>query len=911
VSDGTERIRTALAARYDIERELGRGGMATVYLARDVRHDRWVAVKVLHPELSAVLGPGRFLNEIRVTANLQHPHVLPLHDSGEADGLLYYVMPFVEGESLRDLLDRETQLPIDDVVHYTTEIADGLGYANSLGVIHRDIKPENVLLSGGHALIADFGIARAVSDVAGTRLTETGLSVGTPQYMSPEQASGADDLDARSDVYSLGCVVYEMLVGEPPHTGPTAQAVVAKVLTQPVPSVRDSRETVAPAMERAVAKALAKLPADRFATATQFGDALRASLTVAAPESSTRRASPWRRRPAWAIGAAALVTAGALAFWSPWRTAPTGLRNGQVRRLSLTIEPLAVTGFAHSNAIAISPDGARVAYVSGAGGTGQIILRDLDAPAGTSLAGIDNAQGPFFSPDGESLGFVQNDTLMTIDLATRQVTIVCPAPIMHGAVWSVDGTIVFGGAQNIGWGLARVPARGGEPEIVLPPDSSSPERYLIYPSLLPEANAVLFTSLMVNGLSDGVDVLFLDTGERRTLLERGSAARYVPSGHLVYANDGALYAAPFDARNVRITGAAREVIPDVLMGLPQEYENPHYAVSDDGTLVYLARGDFVGERLVWVDRAGGVEAVPELVEQADQAGVAGYYGPRLSPDGSRVLFWAPGGRDELASEVTATVWVWDFARGRLTRPAPAQNDLFWSIWTPDGSRILSIGASVSTASGAIYAIVPGSSAEAELVTPLERGYWPQPYSVSADGTHLFYIRSRGGVNLDIWTAPLDDPDAARPVLNGPANETHPAISPDGRLLAYASDESGQYEVYIRDFPSGSQSKQVSTAGGQTPAWSPDGRELFFMRQVEGDMALMVVTRDATEGTRTEPPRELFRGPFNDPMTFGRPFDVSRDGRRFLMIHRSEGGTALAQLSVVLNWFGELREQVGD
>src|SRR6185503_15084192 len=270
----------ALADRYRIERELGQGGMATVYLAHDLRHDRDVAIKVLHPDLGAALGADRFLSEIRTTARLQHPHILPLLDSGDADGLLYYVMPFVAGETLRARLERERQLPVADALRITREVADALGAAHALGIIHRDIKPENVLLQGGHALVADFGIALAVQHAAGQRLTQTGLSLGTPQYMSPEQAMGEKAIDARSDIYALGAVTYEMLTGEPPFTGATVQAIVAKVLTEKPTSIATVRDTVPPHVEAAVLTALAKLPADRFQTAREFTAALSAGLAA-------------------------------------------------------------------------------------------------------------------------------------------------------------------------------------------------------------------------------------------------------------------------------------------------------------------------------------------------------------------------------------------------------------------------------------------------------------------------------------------------------------------------------------------------------------------------------------------------------------------------------------------------------
>src|SRR5437867_5132388 len=274
LADALHRLQAALADRYTIERELGRGGMATVYLAQDDKHRRLVALKVLRPELAAALGPERFLREIETAAGLNHPHILPLHDSGEAAGWLYYVMPLVEGESLRSRLDRERQLPLADALQIAREAADALSYAHRHNVVHRDIKPENILLSSGHALVADFGIARAITVAGGERLTQTGVTVGTPGYMSPEQASGEQELDGRSDVYSLACVLYEMLAGNPPFLGASARAILARQSLDPVPRLRTVRETVPAEFERAVVKALAKAPADRFTTATQFAEAL-------------------------------------------------------------------------------------------------------------------------------------------------------------------------------------------------------------------------------------------------------------------------------------------------------------------------------------------------------------------------------------------------------------------------------------------------------------------------------------------------------------------------------------------------------------------------------------------------------------------------------------------------------------
>ena len=296
----TARLTTALADRYAIEREIGAGGMATVYLAEDLKHHRKVAVKVLRPELAAVLGAERFLKEIEVTANLQHPNILPLYDSGEADAFLYYVMPYIEGESLRDKLNREKQLAVEETVEIAKSVAGALSYAHERGVIHRDIKPENILLQAGQALVADFGIALAVSQAGGTRLTETGLSLGTPHYMSPEQAMGDRELDARSDVYSLGATVYEMLVGDPPHMGSTVQAIIAKVLSETPSPITRARELVPPNVDAAVRQSLAKTPADRFHSAAEFAEALTNpafTLQTAATQAAERAApaEPWKR----------------------------------------------------------------------------------------------------------------------------------------------------------------------------------------------------------------------------------------------------------------------------------------------------------------------------------------------------------------------------------------------------------------------------------------------------------------------------------------------------------------------------------------------------------------------------------------------------------------------------------------
>ena len=391
-----DRLTTALADRYRIERELGQGGMATVYLAHDVRHDRKVAVKILHPELAAVLGPERFLTEMRVTANLQHPHILPLFDSGTADGQLYYVMPLVEGESLRDRLTRERQLPIDDAIRITVEVANALDYAHRHQVVHRDIKPENILLHDGSALVADFGIALAVSNAGDKRLTQTGLSLGTPHYMSPEQATGDKTVDGRTDIYSLGCVLFEMLTGEPPFSGPSTQAIVAKVLTEPVPGVRSRRPTVSPGVEAVVHKAVQKLPADRFATPQAFAQALRSpDHSPALTAVSSRATSPGRR---WAMIGGAV--AGLAAIAGAYALGRQGTSTGP-NADAWTLEQLGGPGVAMNPRV--SPDGRTIAFAAMVGRTTQLAVLNPETGDWRVLTS-DTTQGAVnvasWSPDG-------------------------------------------------------------------------------------------------------------------------------------------------------------------------------------------------------------------------------------------------------------------------------------------------------------------------------------------------------------------------------------------------------------------------------------------------------------------------------------------------------------------------------
>ncbi|MCL4867105.1 MAG: protein kinase, partial [Gemmatimonadales bacterium] len=545
-----------------IEREVGQGGIATVYLAQDLRHDRKVALKVLRPELSAILGADRFLVEIKTTANLQHPHILPLHDSGEAAGMVFYVMPFVEGESLRDRLNREKQLGVEDAVRIAREVADALDYAHRHGVIHRDIKPENILLHDGRAVVADFGIALAAArSDGGSRMTETGMSLGTPHYMSPEQAMGDREITARADVYALGCVLYEMLMGEPPFTGPTAQAIVAKVMTEAPHALSIHRKSIPPAVEATVLQSLEKLPADRFDTAADFAAALEGRLatrTTAHVRAAQAGSGSGRWRAiAMAVGVVALGL-GALAVWALGRET-----EAQVVRVSVAFPETQRLRTVSTRRFAISPDGLRIVYVGPDSIGTQLWVRELSALSARPLPGTSNAQAPFFSPDGESVGFFTDamGDLRVVPIAGGpSISVVRDSASAWGGDWGEDGMLYYSNANS---GVARVPSSGGVPEVLGLPDSALGQTELDWPQLLPGGKGVL-VQIWRSSIGDAeIGVLDLSTGRARPIIE-GAIGRYIPTGHAVYATfTGNLMAVPFDPDRLEVTGAPAAVAEGV------------------------------------------------------------------------------------------------------------------------------------------------------------------------------------------------------------------------------------------------------------------------------------------------------------------------------------------------------------
>jgi Tol biopolymer transport system component/tRNA A-37 threonylcarbamoyl transferase component Bud32 len=872
-----DRLSAALADRYRVERELGQGGMATVYLAHDVRHDRKVAVKVLRPELAAILGAERFLNEIKVTANLQHPHILALYDSGEADGFLYYVMPYVGGESLRARLDREQQLPVEDALRIAEQVASALDYAHRQGIVHRDIKPGNILFHDGQALVADFGIALAVRAAGGARLTETGLSLGTPHYMSPEQATAERELDARSDVYSLACVLYEMLAGEPPFTGPNVQAIIAKLLTERARDLHEVRESVPAHVAVAVGRALAKLPADRFGGATAFTRAL-ATPGVAAPStpkgteqpSATQARSRLMTRAArlapWILAVVALVAAGvALRHPSPDRP---------VVRVAVALPSVQILQASRPD-IEISPQGTHLVYPGVVDGRPVLLLRELDRLDARPLRGSEGAVEPFFSPDGEWVGFFAGGKLKKVALAGGPPINLADAPTPRGATWTDDGFIVFTPLTT--GGLVRVSADGGPIESLTSTDSTTNVISHRWPAALPNGRGILFTTYTASFAESGVAVLDLASRTVTPLAAGATDPQYAASGHLLYVNvDGALVGRQYDPRHLADIGPAVTLVEGV--SLDASTAGAGYSVSSNGTLVYLS-GSLVGT-IVRVNRDGSEQVL------ADSLVAPGAM--RFSKDGNRLAM-------ELQAGGLSSIWVYDLIRHTSTR-LTFEGTARYPSWNPLRDRVLFAWNTAASQALDLYEVPADGSGTPTpvIVAPYDQyeGLW------TPDARLLAVRQSVPETGRDIWVMAPDSATAPREFLRTRFNERCLALSPDGHWLAYVSDESGTDEVYVRAFPGPAGKWQISNGGGSEPAWSPDGRELFYRDPTH----LVAVTVHTGATFSAGASKELFLD------HYGRNPDhpdyaVHPSGQWFAMRRSDASGR---ELVLVVNWFQELK-----
>ena len=868
------RLMAAIGDRYRIERELGAGGMATVYLARDLKHDRNVAVKVLRPELAAVIGAERFLAEIKTTANLQHPHILPLHDSGSVEGILFYVMPYVEGESLRDRLDREHQLPVNDAIRLATEVAGALDYAHRHGTVHRDIKPENILLHDGRALVADFGIALAVS-TANSRMTETGMSLGTPHYMSPEQAMGDRDISPRSDVYALGCVTYEMLVGEPPFTGPTAQAIVARVITEEPRGLIAQRKSIPPHVEQAVQTALSKLPADRFASAADFASALNDTSFATRVTAATPAVRKQNWIPAAIIGGVALIVGAGIGMLLRKPAKP----DDAIVRMMVALPDSGAVMPVDNSSIAISPDARRIAYLGPSSGLGHMIwVREMDDLEGKPIAGTDGGEAPFFSPDGKSIGFFVRSGptsvkgLLVVPAAGGMVrTVVGDTVAAWGGSWGKDDRIYFSHGSRI----ARVAATGGAVEILSHPDSTKGEQEHDFVQVLPgEKGAVLQVWRGSSGQND-IGLLSFDT-KKVTIIAKGTFARFLPPDILLFGlSDGRVFAVRLDPKKLKVQGDPVQVLDKVAVDATNG--TLQFAVSENGTLVYVP-GSGAKRQVVWVARDGKQSSI-------DSAWVGSFNSPALSPDGTRMALTISGDDGD-------AVWVKKLPNGSLTRLTPdGPSDR--PVWSPDGRSV----AFLATRNGRRTSFI--SRADGSIgEQPLNKSRQPlDEVSFAPDGRSVIYRSEGTSTNTRKLYYAANDPDSAiRPLLKTAYDNFGAVISPNGKWIAYVSTESKRDQVYVRPYPSVDSARwTISVDGGIEPLWGHNGKELFYRR--EG--AMMSVPVETTGEFRAGTPVKLFTDPALLFDEYHRTYDIDAGDQRFIMVRTSLRGSQV--LGIVMNW----------
>ena len=875
------RLNASLSDRYTIDRELGAGGMAIVYLARDLKHDRPVALKVLNPELAAVIGADRFLSEIKTTANLQHPHILSLFDSGTADGQLFYVMPYVEGETLRGRLERETQLPIADAVRLATEIAGALEYAHRHGVVHRDIKPENILLQDGSALVADFGIALAVQHAGGERMTQTGMSLGTPQYMSPEQAMGQKTIDARTDIYALGAVTYEMLIGEPPFTGPSVQAIVAKVITESPKELTAQRKSVPSHVAAAVVNALEKLPADRFASAREFAEAMQGKFASASPppaHSTAPATSPRTRMPRGV--AAASIIGGALAIglagWLIGRRSDAG---SAVARLNFSVPQDAAFANVYAGPpIAISPDGMTIAYTARTMSGPQLAIRRLDELKPRVLAGTVAGIYPFFVNGGAAIGYSDGAQFFRVTLDGAPPAPASPTQVGagNGGAGTVDGGVIVAGGGLGTRGLAIARMIGDSIKPLTTPDTARGDREHRFP-LVVDKTTLLFTSYGPKG--GRIGIASIADGSSTVLDLPGAAPLGMVDDYLIYVrsagpNDGLVTAVKVDLGRRKVLGEPVPIEGGVAVHGNGSVEA---ALSPTGTLVYLSGS--TTSRMVSVGMDG--TARPFLADAQRLAS------PRYSPDGRRIVV----NRTAESSEL----WIFDVGSKVPTRLTfdGITNDR--PEWSPDGRRV----AYRSGLGAYVWARADGTDKPERLLPPTFGTV--AEIAMVPDGKRLIARLPRLGTGMDLMLFTIGDTGSLTPFVATRFNEYMPTVSRDGKWVAYISGEAGPLDVYVRALDGSASRIPVSSGGGMEPRWAPDGKHLYYRANRTIVAASVTTTPNFVVTSRDTLFADVYA---TDP--FHANYDVAVDGKHFLMLQPVDNNQ---QAVVVLNFAKEVRAKM--
>jgi Tol biopolymer transport system component len=864
--------------------------MGEVYRARDTTLGRDVALKTLPADLLS--NPERLAclrREARILASLNHPGIATLHGLEEKDGTPVLVMEVVEGVTLSNRL-RGSPLSLNEALRIGREVAEAMAAAHGKGVLHRDLKPSNIrLTSDGRAKVLDFGLAinRREQGLLVDRSEPTrsspashpGVVLGTAPYMSPEQVQGRE-LDARTDVWAFGCLLFEMLTGKRAFPGSTSSEVAAAILGRD-PNFEALPASTPDAMQRLVRRCLRRDKEERLSDIADAGLELRELLAEISSGAS-------RRRPGW-------LTATALLFVAALTAIGVGIaRARRVKPVGETRQPrfeatlprgVALPDISsRQNPVALSPDGQQIAFVGCREGTCRIYLRDRREIDARPLAGTESAQSPFFSPDGRWIGFGARGELKRVAVSGGPVLTLANAPEFRGASWGEDGTILFNRGRG---GLVRIAAEGGEAHEVTELDPARREMDHRWPQHLPGGRGALFV-VNGDGAVQGVAVLDLQTGLSWLLVADAGSPRWSPTGHILFGRGGLIYAAPFDVGRLQLTGPPLPVVEGVTMwnnpgAVGSSAGNVYYSVAPDGTLVYSPLlASLPNRTLVWVDRQG--RRTPVTSRQLT------YNDARLSPDGARVVAvvdWGPGTpREALILDLKREAW---------TKIASDADWLDESLsWMPDGKRLL-LGVLSKTQNRLFLVPADEPGLLEELYVGQARMAVPTP-----DGRDVLFCSNPGPGEWDIWRLPLDGTRRPEPFLVTPAPEGNPSFSPDGRFVAYRSDDSGRAEAYVRPYAGPGSRHMVSTQGGISPQWSRDGREIFFMSRA-GMMSAAVRTLP-TFGS--EPPRKLFEVP-EEIVTGLRFYDATPDGQRFLMIERDPLELRPLGLVIVPGWTTEL------
>jgi Tol biopolymer transport system component/predicted Ser/Thr protein kinase len=884
---------------YEILSSVGAGGMGEVYRARDTRLERIVAVKNLPAHLAdrAELRE-RFDREAKTIASLNHPHICTLHDVGHQDEIDFLVMEYVEGETLAQRLLKGS-LPLEQVLQYAIEIADALDKAHRKGITHRDLKPGNVMLTKSGTKLLDFGLAKLKQEAAPaipesqlptmkSAITGEGTILGTLQYMAPEQIEGKQ-VDARTDIFAFGAVVYEMATGKKAFEGKTSASVMAAILKDEPPAMSSLQPMTPLQLDRVVRKCLAKEPDERWQTPKDLCDELMwiaegGSQVTTAPTAAAKGIRALRRRPL-ILGLCSLLLGLVIASLATWNLKPSPPQ--PVTRTVVTLPP----GQQLASTLALSPDGTHIAYVALQTGTQQLYLRAMDSLESRPIPGTEGAFDPFFSPDGQWVGFFAGGKMKKVSVNGGAALNLGNVVFPNGASWGSQGMIVF--APGTIGAIQQLPDVGGTPQPLTRLEKEETSHR--WPEFLPGGKTVLFAAVTnsTNWASAQIAVQVIGTGERRNLVQGGTYPRYAPSGHLVYVQGGTLMAVPFDPQRLEVTGTAVPVVEGVLQSSGSGAAR--YSFSATGSLVYGLGGAYSAQRrLVWVNRNGA--------EQPLAAPARAYETPRISPDGRLVSVDI---RDQ-----GSQVWLYDLSRETLTRLTFEGNVNQNPAWTPDGKRIAFQSNKEGPGVNVFWLLADGSGGLERLTTS---EYLQAPNSWSSDGQLLAFTELNPTTGWDIWVLRMGDHSAssgqvhrAQPFLRTPFTEGAPRFSPDGCWLAYVSNESGRYEIYVQPYPGPGGKRQISTDGGTEPAWNRNGRELFY-RSGNKMMVVDIATQPIFAAGK---PRMLFEGPYVTTAATIPTYDVSPDGQRFLMLKPIEQAQAApTQINVVLNWFEELKRRV--